>query len=190
MDERRKLKILELGCGSGANLWMVAKEDYDAYGMDSSPTGLEFCKLMLERWGVNAKLELGDFTDLKYSDNYFDVIFDVVSLQHINFSQHVDAFKSIFRCLKPKGKFFSYHLGENSISLKSNDDLIDHCTVRSISPGYPLTTKSQTCFMSANETRKLLSDIGFKSINVEKIVRSYENQKMYIEYLIITAEKE
>ena len=31
VESRKKIKVLEVGCGSCANLWMVAKEGFDAY---------------------------------------------------------------------------------------------------------------------------------------------------------------
>ncbi len=188
-EERKKIKMLELGCGSGANLWVVAKEGFDAYGIDYAQTGIELCKQMLDSWGVFATLKLDDMTKLSFSANNFDAIFDVVSMQHLTIKQHKISYAEVFRCLKSGGKFFSYHLGENSISFKSSSELLDHCTIANIESGYPLANNGQTCFISANEVRKFLLEIGFNNINIEKITRSYNNQTQYIEYLSITAEK-
>jgi len=35
-EQRRKIRILEVGCGSGANLWMIAREGFEAHGIDLS----------------------------------------------------------------------------------------------------------------------------------------------------------
>lgn len=188
-EKRSEIKILELGCGSGANLWMIAREGFDAYGIDFSETGLEYCRKMFCDWDVNGHLEHGDMTRLPYQDESFDVIFDVASMQHLTFSQHAEAYTEVFRCLKTGGMFFSYHLGENSVSLKSTSALIDHCTVENISEGYPLANNGQTCFISANEVRKLLTESGFAKVRIEKITRSYANQTQYIEYLAVVCEK-
>ena len=54
-DKRKKIKILEVGSGSGANLWMLAKEGFDVYGLDSSSKGNQLAKIHLnDKWGVNA----------------------------------------------------------------------------------------------------------------------------------------
>jgi cyclopropane fatty-acyl-phospholipid synthase-like methyltransferase len=189
LEDRKKIKVLELGCGSGANLWMIAEEGFDTYGIDSSPTGLEYCKKMLDKWTVSAILKLEDFTSLSFDNEYFDVIIDVVSTQHLSYLQHKKCYKEVYRCLKSKGNFFSYHLGENSISLKSNDEMIDHCTVKEVKNGFPLANNGQTCFISANEVRKELKVAGFAKVVIEKLIRSYSNQTQYIEYLSIVAEK-
>lgn len=188
-EERKSIKILELGCGSGANLWMLAKEGFDAYGIDFSQTGLKFCGEMLDSWGVCATLSHGDMTKLSFSDGYFDSIVDVVSMQHLTFEEHLDAYREAYRCLSNGGTFYSYHLGENSISLKSTDEMLDHCTVSNISSGFPLENNGQTCFISANEVRFLLSEVGFKNIVIEKNTRSYSNQVNSLEYLSISAIK-
>ena len=36
---RKETRILELGCGSCANLWMLASEGFKAYGLDSFRRG-------------------------------------------------------------------------------------------------------------------------------------------------------
>jgi len=38
--EHGKIKILKAACGSGANLWMIAREGFDTYGFDLSPPAI------------------------------------------------------------------------------------------------------------------------------------------------------
>jgi len=109
-------RILELGCGSGANMWFLAKEGFDVYGVDFSKMGIGYCKKMLKKWNVKASIKAGDIKKLEYDSNFFDAIVDVVSIQHLTFADHLICLKEVFRCVKDGGKFFSYHLGENSIS--------------------------------------------------------------------------
>ena len=33
---RKDIRILEVGCGTGANLWFLAKEGFNAFGIDGS----------------------------------------------------------------------------------------------------------------------------------------------------------
>jgi len=184
-------KILELGCGSGANIWFLGKEGYEAYGMDYAETGIEYCEKMLDKWGSKAKLVVGDMRKLPYEDNYFDAIVDVVSVQHLKFSEHLGCLKEIYRCLKSGGKYFSYHLGENSISyIKGGGKLIDRNTIDNIADtSKPLAGNGQTCFLSRNDYYNFLSESGFKNIVIDKVTRSYNNQEFYIEYLVVSAEK-
>jgi ubiquinone/menaquinone biosynthesis C-methylase UbiE len=83
--KRRKIRILELGCGSGANLWMIAKEGFSAHGIDFSKAGIHLCSKMLKKWKVKAEVKFGDMRNIPFRDNYFDVVIDIVSMQHISF---------------------------------------------------------------------------------------------------------
>ena len=39
--DRKSIRVLEVGCGSGANLWVMAKEGFSTHGMDGSAKRLE-----------------------------------------------------------------------------------------------------------------------------------------------------
>ena len=47
-DERKKIKICELGVGQGANVWFLLRENFDVYGIDISSTALKKLKRRLE----------------------------------------------------------------------------------------------------------------------------------------------
>lgn len=184
-------RVLEVGCGSGANTWMLVKEGLDVYGIDYSKKGIEYCKKMLKKYCVSANLKVGDMCKLPYDNNMFNAIVDVVSVQHLNFKEHIKCLKDIYRCLKLGGQIFSFHLGENSISyLHSGGKLIDTDTIDNIKDiTKPLNNNGQICFLSANEYRNMLMGIGFKNIVIDKVIRTYNNQEYQIEYLVVRAEK-
>ena len=73
-------KVLEMGCGSGANLWMMAKEGLDVYGLDGSQSGLDAARKHIKKWNVKAELHKGLFDSVPFDDNFFDYVVDVVSM--------------------------------------------------------------------------------------------------------------
>ena len=179
---RLKPKVLELGCGSGSNTWFLSKEGFDTYGIDNSPTALELCKQTLAQWGTPATLTLGEMTKLPYPDNFFDFVVDVVSMQHLNLQEHEQCISEIKRVLKKGGRFFSFHLGSNSISNQGKK--LDECTVENIPQGLPLENNGPTCFLTEKKVWELLQDF---EVNIETITRTYNGKP--VEYLIIEAIK-
>jgi len=89
-------RILDVGCGTGANLEMLARFG-EAEGVDVSLDALSFCR---ER-GLN-NVRHGDAERLPYPDNSFDLVtaFDVI--EHLDNDQM--GLGEIFRVLKPGGR--------------------------------------------------------------------------------------
>ncbi|WP_417357682.1 class I SAM-dependent methyltransferase [Gallaecimonas pentaromativorans] len=189
LSERRQIKVLELGCGSGANLWMIAREGFDAHGLDYAPSGLTLCQQVLDDWGVSAELKQGDMTALPYENADFDAIVDVVSMQHLTLEQHRKALAEVQRCLKPGGQFFSFHLGQGSSAFAADAPRLDEVTLADIPAGYPLAGNGQTAFLSANGFKNLACDAGLADVTVDTLVRSYGQQAQHVEYLVLTAAK-
>jgi ubiquinone/menaquinone biosynthesis C-methylase UbiE len=68
---RSGMKVLDIGCGTGAHLYRYQKVMCQVFGVDTSPSMLEQAKKKL---GEKADLHLVDARTLPYSDNHFDII--------------------------------------------------------------------------------------------------------------------
>jgi SAM-dependent methyltransferase len=92
----RRPRILDVGCGTGANLLMLSKYG-DAEGVDVSEDALAFCR---ER-GLE-KVKLGAGEELPYEDGTFDLVtaFDVV--EHMD--DDLAGLKEMRRVLRPGGR--------------------------------------------------------------------------------------
>lgn len=92
----RRPKILDVGCGTGANLLMLSKYG-DAEGVDVSEDALAFCR---ER-GLD-KVRLGAGEELPYENGTFDLVtaFDVV--EHMD--DDLAGLREMRRVLRPGGR--------------------------------------------------------------------------------------
>ncbi len=189
---RKKVRILEVGCGNGANLWMLAKEGFSAYGLDSSQAGLDIARKHLqEKWGVDADLQRGSVTAMPYEKDYFDAVVDVVTLQHFNLADSETALTEINRVLKPGGKFFSYRLSDRScMFLNSGGSFVDAVTVDNIfNSAMPLHSNGPVSFWGASLARQVYLQQGFEVDAIERHSRTYGNGVCSLEYLAISAHK-
>lgn len=185
MSQFKGGKVLELGCGTGANLWYLAKEGFDAYGIDLSRQAIKYTKETLEEYDVKANVKQGDMTKLAFKDNSMDFIVDIVSMQHLTYQQHIACLDEIHRCLKPKGYFFSFHLGKNTTNCMKWGKRIDIDTIDNIREGNPLSNNGTTCFLDRKKVSKLF--YKFDEVKIERVLRSYG--EIDVEYLIIEAIK-
>jgi SAM-dependent methyltransferase len=92
----RRPRILDVGCGTGANLLMLSKYG-DAEGVDVSEDALAFCR---DR-GLE-KVKLGAGEELPYEDGTFDLVtaFDVV--EHMD--DDLAGLTEMRRVLRPGGR--------------------------------------------------------------------------------------
>jgi SAM-dependent methyltransferase len=87
--------ILDVGCGTGANLEMLSQFGA-AEGVDVSPEALSFCR---ER-GLN-NVRLGQAEQLPYSDNSFDIVTGLDVVEHLD--DDVAGLREMARVLRPGG---------------------------------------------------------------------------------------
>lgn len=104
--ERRDVKILEVGCGCGNNLWFAAREGFDVYGFDGSPTAIDLARQRFDGEGLRGAFAVAEFTRMPYKDGVFDMVIDRGALCCVSFDDCVKAINEIRRVLSPGGLFF------------------------------------------------------------------------------------
>ena len=71
-------RLLDIGCGDGDHLSLFRKKGCDVTGIDPSPSQLDLARQRLEH---RAELRLGRAEDLPFSDNEFDIVTLITSLE-------------------------------------------------------------------------------------------------------------
>lgn len=101
---RDRIRVLELGCGTGANLLFFAKEGLQVAGTDGSQSAIRLARESLEKHGLAATLHVHDFADgLPFPDSSFDLVLDRASLTHNALSVVARTVGEAHRVLKPSG---------------------------------------------------------------------------------------
>ncbi|MDK1285601.1 class I SAM-dependent methyltransferase [Pseudoalteromonas umbrosa] len=103
----QSLKVLELGCGAGNNIYFMASEGIQCAGIDCSPSALRFATSRIEESQLTADLRVGCFTNLPWSANSFDLVIDRSALNCVPREQIKTALQQVHRVLKPGGRIFS-----------------------------------------------------------------------------------
>jgi ubiquinone/menaquinone biosynthesis C-methylase UbiE len=94
---RRNLRLLDCGCGTGANLAILERYG-QAVGFDLTWSGLEFARGYGRRFLAQASI-----TEIPYRSNTFDVVTSFDVLQTLTAEQERAAMAEMFRVLAPGG---------------------------------------------------------------------------------------
>ena len=110
--QRDEVRILEVGCGPGANLWFLHREGYQVAAIDGSESAVKQAGERLERENsalnsLKADLKTGNFSTLPWDDSSFDVVVDVFAIYANTTSVIEQTLAEVHRVLKPGGRFFS-----------------------------------------------------------------------------------
>lgn len=105
LDLPPKARILEVGCGRGVALPVLAElcEPTRLVGLDIEVDFLLEAADHLEEQGAEADLYAGDVREMPFADGEFDVVIDFGTLYHIARPQ--EALDEITRVLAPGGRF-------------------------------------------------------------------------------------
>lgn len=130
--DRKKVKILDLGAGTGANTMYIAREGFDTYAIDGSKVAIELIQQKLDRDGLNATLFVGDIGNLPVEDGSLDCIVDMNCLMCNSNEATKKIIAHAAQKLKTGGRIFSMGAKAGSwgdgLGKKISDDTYEDAT--------------------------------------------------------------
>jgi SAM-dependent methyltransferase len=151
---REDVHLLEVGCGTGSNLWFAAREGFSVSGIEGSRHAVEFARKRFAQDGLNGDLRVGDFTSLPFEDESFDLVIDRGALTCCGTSDLVKALAEVSRVLKKGGRFLFNPYADSHSSARAGSRIEEDLTVDIT--GGALTGVGQIRFASRTDIDTLL----------------------------------
>ncbi len=187
---RGDIKVLELGCGPGANIWFLHREGYATAGIDFSPTAIEQSSQRIQHENASspappADLRTGDFCQLPWEDASFDVVIDIHAIYANRLSVISSVIAESHRVLKPGGRHFSKMWGLETTGAGDGVE-IEPGTWDDIQSG-PCQQMGVSHFFDREEIQNLFAE--FQSLNLDEIRRTDNGGAVKIQEWIVEARK-
>lgn len=172
--EKSNVRVLEIGCGPGANLWFLHREGYQTCGIDASKTAIEQANARLAHENAYCKspafdLKVGNFAALPWEDASIDVVIDIFALYANTPEVIQSAAEEIYRVLKPSGVFYSKLWGTQTTGCGEGNQ-IDNATYDAI-PSGPCRDMGVSRFFDQDAIQSMFGEM-FEVEAVDRIWRS------------------
>ena len=188
--KRKKIKILETGCGTGGNAWMLSREGFSTFGVDISSKSIDLIKKLFKKNNLKGNFKTGNFLNIPFKNVNFDLIIDIFSSCCLDKENGKKYIQEVNRKLKNNGKFFSYFPSKNSDMFKFlNKKMHDTDTMISLKNKSSYKIDHPLRFMSTNQYINLLKNNGFKIEYAEELTRTYFFRKEKFTFLVIEGKK-
>lgn len=172
VPDRAALRILEIGCGPGPNLWYVAREGFGACGLDGSQVALDQARALLAADCLAAELDLGDATRLPYEANTFDAAFEIECYSALAFSDAKRAAQEAWRVLKPGGLFYSKTLARGTTGDGTGEAVAGECNtyrnIRSAALRRSFGIHRFTAEKDIGEIYRAFGDVGYEHASMTR----------------------
>ena len=106
-------RVLDVGCGTGALVLLVAREEPGAEltGIDPDPRALDLARRKAARARVKARFDRGYCQELPYEAGSFDVVLSSMMIHHLPTEVKRGLFREVARVLAPGGRFHALDFG-------------------------------------------------------------------------------
>lgn len=189
--DRASVRVLEVGSGTGTNLWFLAREGFAASGIEGSPTA---CRLARERldaecpgWDAAPRLgevRVGDMAELSWPDVHFDAVIDSEAVYCNDEAESRAIYREMHRVTKPGGRLFVRTFATGTCGEGTGERLGPRRWAADVGP---LAGKGPSRFTALEELANLLGP--WRIVEVNLITRSLDAQRAEVREWIVEGVK-
>ncbi len=190
LNKKKKISVLEIGIGSGANVPFYLSRKFNVYGVDRSKQAIKILKKRYPKFKENFFSE--DFVKKKFKPKNFDLIVDRGSLSCGNDLNKIKKIISLIELyLKNDGLFIGVDLySKNSSYFKKkliNKNLKKNCF--SFNKG-PFSGMGEISFFSLTDIKNNFKNFNIIDMNEKKIL-NYQTIKrdIFASWMLVTKKK-
>jgi SAM-dependent methyltransferase len=164
--------IIEIGCGTAPNLWFAAREGFRVAGIDASDAAIAIAKQRLAADGLKGDLRVGNFSELPFETESFDLAIDRAALTCVGDGVARAAIAEVHRVLRPGGVMFCNVYSDSHSSRAGGKPGAEGITT-DISLG-TLVGVGQVRFYGPDDLRALFAKRFWTILSLEHIVVTNE----------------
>lgn len=189
VKDRKEIKILEIGSGSGANLWFCAREGFSVIALEGSQTAIDRMNTRFEIDKMENNIQdvyCGDYLKTldKIEDSSIDAVIDCESLCCNPFDYSKEVIEKCFQKLKKGGKFLSQTFAEGTWGFEGEE-----CDYHAVIPtSGPLSGKGFNRYTTKDDIEKLYK---LETNLIEKVERQeyYHTETNVVKEWVIELKK-
>ena len=174
LSSRKKISILDIGCGSGRHVKLFAENRFRVFGIDFSKSAIFNTKNLLRKNNLRAELKCSSMHNLPFKDNYFDGVLSFGVFYYSDSKGMKKSIKEMYRVLKKGGTGFINIRSTNDYRYGKGKKIEKNTYVLNIKDTNELDLKIH--FLNRNQLRNYFKQ--FKKIEIEKNEFSYKNVRM------------
>ncbi len=158
-----RARVLDLGCGAGRHLALLASRELKTVGIDTAPNGLARSRERLDARGLAAHLVRGDFRrPLPFRDGLFDAVLTVKTVNHGMPDEAARAFHEAERVLRPGGRLVGIVISASDARFGDGEEVAERTFVHHSPPeaGVPHH------YFTEAELRELMAGFSFVDLSL------------------------
>jgi ubiquinone/menaquinone biosynthesis C-methylase UbiE len=181
LSSRKKISILDIGCGSGRHVKLFAENRFRVFGIDFSKSAIFNTKNLLRKNNLRAELKCSSMHNLPFKDNYFDGVLSFGVFYYSDSKGMKKSIKEMYRVLKKGGTGFINIRSTNDYRYGKGKKIEKNTYVLTIKDTNELDLKIQ--FLNRKQLRSYFKQ--YKKIEIEKNEFSYNNlQKLNSDWFV------
>jgi SAM-dependent methyltransferase len=191
VPDRAAVRILEVGSGTGTNLWFIAREGFAAFGIEGSPTAVRIARERLDAecagWDAaprRGEIRTGDMARLPWPDGQFDAVIDSEAVYCNDDVESRAIYREMHRVTRPGGRLFVRTFAIGTWGDGTGEQLAAR---RWVAGAGPLAGKGPSRFTTLEELPELLGPWHILETNL--ITRTLDSRREAVREWIVEGAK-